>query len=81
MPKRSLPVSARQVSEELPAGRTVDILSEPGLVEEARRLTAESNAEIAGRVRKLAQGDPLLSATILRMWLHAQKAEVPVNRI
>ena len=79
MPRRALLVSANQVTEELAAARSGDALPEPGLVEEARRLKAESNADIADRVRKLAQADPMLSATILRMWLHTQKPEVLVK--
>jgi flagellar M-ring protein FliF len=79
MPRRALLASARQVTDEIVAGQSRETLPEPGLVEEARRLNAESNADIAGRVRKLAQGDPMLSATILRMWLHTQKPEVLVK--
>jgi flagellar M-ring protein FliF len=79
MPRRALLVSAKQVTEELVARQAGDTMPEPGLVEEARRLNAQSNADIAGRVRKLAQGDPMLSATILRMWLHAQKPEALVK--
>jgi flagellar M-ring protein FliF len=79
MPRRALLVSAKQVTEEIIAGKPGNTLPEPGPVEESRRLPAESNAEIAGRVRKLAQGDPMLSATILRMWLHAHKPEALVK--
>jgi flagellar biosynthesis/type III secretory pathway M-ring protein FliF/YscJ len=79
MPRRALLVSAKQVTEEIMAGQTRDTLPEPNLMEETRRLQAESSGEVAGRVRKLAQSDPALSATILRMWLHAQEPEVPVR--
>jgi flagellar M-ring protein FliF len=79
MPNRTLRDSAQLVSRELPAAQPGDTLPEPDLVEDTRRLQAESSAEVAGRVRKLAHSDPALSATVLRMWLHAQQPEVPVK--
>jgi flagellar M-ring protein FliF len=41
---------------------------------ESRMLLAEMNAETAERVRQLAQEEPAVSANVIRMWLHNQKA-------
>jgi flagellar biosynthesis/type III secretory pathway M-ring protein FliF/YscJ len=41
---------------------------------QSRMLLAEMNAETAERVRQLAQKEPAVSANVIRMWLHNQKA-------
>jgi flagellar M-ring protein FliF len=77
LPKRGVKATAEQVSEELEAGRRgVSLPEARSLAAEAKRLEAESHAEIAERVRQLAQSDPELSASVLRMWLHGPKSEV-----
>jgi flagellar M-ring protein FliF len=74
-PKRPQ-VAAQQVSAELGEGQPGASLPEAqNLMDEARRRQDESQAETAARVRQLAQSDPALSATVLRMWLHTQKPE------
>lgn len=75
--KRAGQVTAEQVTEEIEAGTPTPSPSE--LMETARRTQTEANTGTADRVRQLAQSDPALSATVLRMWLHAQKPEVLVK--
>ena len=46
-----------------------------GAASDPRQLPGESQAETAERVRQLAGSDPVLSASVLRMWLHLQAPE------
>jgi len=79
MPKQSVPVTAEQAAGELEAGQSTASLPAADVAEETRKRQLESNADTAERVRQLAQSDPALTVSVLRMWLHGQNSEVLVK--
>jgi flagellar M-ring protein FliF len=84
MPRKASKVAIEPVLDELAAAAERRQVADASamhdsatLSADAQRMLAESHAETAERVRQLAQRDPAVSANVLRMWLHSQKAGSP----
>jgi flagellar biosynthesis/type III secretory pathway M-ring protein FliF/YscJ len=88
MPNRGFKATTERVGDELEAAALLRQVSaqqsaaaaatggkeQAAVPAESPQLLTQANAEFADRVRQFAQKEPAVSANVLRMWLHDQKA-------